>query len=137
MMLYTFGYQLYEPADLWEACDRNDVDAVIDVRRSAVSKKPGWGLSDLSSDERYEHRPDLGNVRGAENTWEPVSVPEAEAALENLSQRMQRGETLLLLCAEPRCFEITDQGHRVIHCHRYVIAQRLQALTDCRVRHLL
>jgi len=125
-VLWTYGTGSGWPADLWAACDRNRIRAVVDVRREAISRKPGWGGDDLCANARYEHRPELGNARHAKTAWEPVDPEAAARVLEALALRIIGGETMLLLCAEA-------DPH---YCHRAEIARRLSAKTGCEVRHL-
>jgi len=99
---------------------------VIDVRRRPTACRIAFRRETLECAlPRYESYPELGNAGSAE-TWVVADGDAVNTCLEALARRIQAGEQLLLLCAEP---DPRD-------CHREQIAAVLSLRTGSVVQHL-
>jgi len=127
---YTYGYQDKPVGELERIIEHNHIGLVADVRARPYSARPEFRRENLAARvAHYEHIHALGNSGGldtADGRWEPASKREAQEALVAMSLRIHQGESVLLLCAEPRAEQ----------CHRSAIADRLRGMTGCEVRHL-
>lgn len=124
--LFTIGYQRLSVEQLVAILDANEIDLVVDVRRSAWSARIEWRSPALVADigrDRYWHRPDLGNAKGYQGTgWLQIDRLKADRAIEEIRGLLSEGKRICLLCME------VDYSL----CHRRMVAA---CVTD-QVRHL-
>lgn len=128
MILYTLGYGNMRP-DAFDAL----VPAgafIIDVREKAwCGHQPAYRRDALGTrfHLRYKHVTELGNHGRQPDCWQPFDENAATVEIFKLVRLLQRGATLLLLCAE--------RDHT--HCHRTLVAQAIaQHIPELEIRHL-
>ena len=114
--LFTIGYQRLTPDQLLEIMEREQIDLVIDVRRRAFSRIPGWSgpaLIPVIGREKYWHRPALGNHKNMTTPgWQMIDRVKADAAIEEIKELLKEGKRVCILCLEP---EYAD-------CHRWMVS---------------
>ena len=129
-ILFTVGYEGSDVRSLIRALRQNDVEEVVDVRLTPVSRKPGFSKTALASalvleGIAYSHEPDLGcpkDIRIAYRRTDDfgayarsyrrrVLVP-AAAVVEALAHAAS-SKRLCLLCFERNASE----------CHRSIVAE--------------
>ncbi len=131
MVLLTVGYEGRTAGELVAVLADADVDVLVDVRLTPLSRKPGLSKRQLANalaaaGVDYLHLPALGNPRDNREAFrqgDPRSrarfraslrTPQARAALDELRSRI-REERVALLCfeREPDC------------CHRQLVSDDL------------
>jgi uncharacterized protein (DUF488 family) len=141
--LATIGYEGLSVDDLIAALTANGVEILVDVRLSALSRKPGLSKKGLAArlhaaGIEYMHLPQLGNPRDNRDAFRrgdaaavavyraALRTPEGQAALDQLHLMAARRRVALL------CFE-----HDAARCHRSMIADALvQAGAVTTIAHL-
>ncbi|MFD1704079.1 DUF488 family protein [Methylopila henanensis] len=143
--LFTIGYEGATPSALADALVEAGVEVLVDVRAVANSRRPGFSKRALAAglDERgvgYLHLRALGTPadgraaaragRHAEMRAifeEHLRTEGAQGELRDLKELVRNGRRLCLLC-----FEREPE-----HCHRQMIAERVDAtLDDVTIAHL-
>jgi uncharacterized protein (DUF488 family) len=126
--LMTIGYEKLTQESFFRLLQKNKVSMLVDVRESAVSRRPGFGKTALrqsmaSLGIQYEHIAELGCLQDLR----PQDHVDQEWALELLGDSMRR-ERVCLMCSEA--------DHKV--CHRSVVVDEVidRQTEDVRVRHL-
>ncbi len=140
---FTLGYQKLSARSLLRILKTNGVQILIDVRRNAVSRKPGFSKQALETTVakagiEYVHLPSLGTPPAIRDYY--CRVGNVEVALERYGQYIRSRRNHLKLLAHMVasrtyclfCLE-SDPGS----CHRSVLADELEKLTKCRAIHLL
>jgi uncharacterized protein (DUF488 family) len=143
MALITVGYEGRTAAELVSAVADAGVGVLVDVRLTAVSRKPGLSKRQLANALKvagveYLHLPALGNPkdnRDAFRQGDPSSrarfqallhTPSAQVALDELSSRAHEERVALL------CFE-----READCCHRQLVSDDLlRRDPDLGVRHI-
>jgi uncharacterized protein (DUF488 family) len=129
--VYTIGYEGRSPADFDAALVEAGVTTLVDVRRRAMSRKPGFAKTALrtrlaESGIGYVHLPDLGvplevfHLRKQRNHGPLLAaydqyLPEAAEAVDHVLTIIAN-ETACLMCFE----------EEVDRCHRSVLTRHLQ-----------
>ena len=132
--LATIGYEGTTVAEFLATLRKARIDLVVDVRAVAMSRRPGFAKTALSTNLReagieYLHFRRLGTPaegRAAARSGrhaemqrifgEQLRTPEAQEELQRLSELVQAGRRVCILCFE------ADPAH----CHRRLVAQALQ-----------
>jgi uncharacterized protein (DUF488 family) len=142
--LFTIGYEAATPAALGDALAGAGVELLVDVRAVANSRRPGFSKRALAAgvDERgigYLHLRALGTPaegraaaragRHAEMKAIFAEQLETAAAKEDLAALIEMTRSGRRLCL--LCFEREPE-----HCHRMMIAERVEAAADVRIEHL-
>ena len=141
--LYTIGYQGKTPEQLLELLKANGVEQLVDVRRNALSRKPGFTKKRLAeacgeAGIAYHHLPALGvpkELRPKSNTpaayarflahYAQVLLPAEQATAQQLAAlALERSSALLCFEADLNC------------CHRVPLAEEISRLTGLPVVHL-
>lgn len=131
MVLLTVGYEGRTAEELVGAVAEADVDVLVDVRLTPLSRKPGLSKRQLAealaaAGVEYVHLPALGNPRDNRDAFRQgdprsrarfralLDTPQAQSALGQLRSRV-REERVALLCfeREPGC------------CHRQLVSEDL------------
>ncbi len=129
--ILTFGYGNRKDYDKFlSSLEQFEVSYVIDVRlkpRAWSRKWYGDAIAKFCDSHNicYFSKSALGNTSGCQN-WVPPNQEEAEQSLAEVADLLHQGN-VLLLCAE------LDSAR----CHRVEVAQKLQALTQASIHHLL
>jgi uncharacterized protein (DUF488 family) len=143
--LFTIGYEGATPSALADALSGAGVEVLVDVRAVANSRRPGFSKRALAAgvDERgvgYQHLRGLGTPaegRAAARAGRHdemrrifeahLETEQAKEDLHALGDLVRNGRKLCLLC-----FEREPE-----HCHRAMIAERIDAaLDEVTVEHL-
>lgn len=131
----SVGYEGRDVDDLLAALRPHHVDALIDVRLTPLSRKPGLSKTALAAalgthGIRYLHLRALGNPkdnRALLRTGDPSSrnrftallrAGDGAQALQHVAELLQT-QTVALLCFE----------HNHEHCHRQLIVDQLRRVT--------
>lgn len=142
--LSTIGYEQASQAAVIGALREARVELLVDVRAVAASRRPGFAKRQLQAGLEaagigYLHLRGLGTPKagrlavraGRPAAMRPIfeahlATPEAQHELARLATLVREGQHLCLLCLErdPR------------HCHRAIIAERLQGDLGIAVHHL-
>ena len=141
--LLTIGYQNRTVDDLVDTLRAAEVKALVDVRLTPLSRKPGLSKNGLATRLRevgidYLHLPALGNPRDNRDAYrrgdeaavakyrDVLRTPEGQAALDQLVRLATQKRVALM------CFE-----HDAAECHRSMVADALmRAETISQVVHL-
>lgn len=141
-VFFTIGYQHYTVPSILRTLRRNRVTLLVDVRQNPVSRKRGFSRRRLGTELRanginYAHYPCLGtpsairerycrtrDVAGALRAY-ATYLAGKEKCLQSLIE-LAREERFCLLCLESEASL----------CHRFVIAEKLKAMTRCHPVHL-
>ena len=139
---FTLGYQNLSARSLLEILRSNRVQILIDVRRNALSRKPGFSRQALETTLtkagiEYVHLPNLGTPPSIRNYY--CRVGNVELALEQYGQYIssRKNELKLLMdmvTSRTYCLLCLESDPR--RCHRSVLAGELEKLTKCRATHL-
>jgi uncharacterized protein (DUF488 family) len=139
VQLFTLGYEGLTPDGYFDIIQAAGVETLVDVRRTPLSRKPGYSKKRLaeaaqSRGVRYEHMVTLGTPRDVlydyradhnhaefDRRFREYLDTQSEA-IAQLAELVQR-EVCCLLCveADPR------------HCHRTVVAEYVRARIRCEV----
>ena len=128
--ILTFGYGNRKNYDeLLRYLKQFNVTYVIDLRLTPRAWSRKWYGSEIeklcnAQNVKYISKTALGNTSGNSN-WIPPNELEAQVALSEIS-KLAQSQTTLLLCAELKPSQ----------CHRVMVAQKLQALTNVNVKNL-
>ncbi len=133
MMLLTVGYEGRTTEELMGVLTDADVNVLVDVRLTPLSRKPGMSKRQLADaltavGVEYLHLPALGNPRDNRDAFRQgdprgrarfralLDAPQAQSALDELRSRLQE-DRVALLCfeREPNC------------CHRQLVSENLLA----------
>lgn len=145
--IYTVGYQGREWDEFITLLKDNDIDLLIDVRKSNKSQyKPAFSgstMRDRLEKERiaYWHQPQLGvdyqirkpyiegyiDTNGFEGWYEWSVFEEEEFDLEAFAEKVEGKGIPALMCMERHA---TPAGDQDIHCHRDLLADHLAEITD-------
>ncbi|MEM9544233.1 MAG: DUF488 domain-containing protein [Cyanobacteria bacterium P01_E01_bin.42] len=129
-LILTFGYGNRSSYDaLAKYVQEFKIDCLIDVREKPRAWSRKWYGEQIEKfcQERgleYLSETALGNVSGT-NHWISPAPEEAERVLQDIAKKNE-SRTVLLLCAE--------MDHR--RCHRVEVAEKLQELINCPIKHL-
>lgn len=145
MTLFTIGYQETTPDRVNDALKAAGVALLVDVRAVAASRRPGFSKRQLAAGVAaigidYLHLRGLGTPAdgrlaaraGRHDDMRRIfdahlATPEADLELEHLISLVAAGQPVCLLCFE----------RHAGHCHRRIIAERLQARLGIEVTDLL
>ncbi len=143
--LFTIGYQGRTLAQLIQTLQENAITVLCDVRRNAISRKPGFSKAVLQSaleaaGIRYVHLPELGTDSkdrppAGDNSYLTIAFftkymlqlreePKKQEALQHIKVLMYRNRVALM------CFE-----KNVEECHRKIIFNEILG-TGKEERHL-
>jgi uncharacterized protein (DUF488 family) len=129
--LMTIGYEGRTSGELLSALVQADVTALVDVRLTPLSRKPGLSKRPLANqleqaNIRYVHMPALGNPRENRDAFRQgvtqsrtrfralLRTPDAQEALGELRSLVYERRVVLL------CFE-----HDAATCHRLIVSDAL------------
>lgn len=142
--LYTIGYQGATVADFLDALTDAGVTLLVDVRRIASSRRPGFAKSALAANLEkagiaYRHLRSVGTpadgraaARSGDHAGmkriflEHLATDEAQAGLAELEALLGTSERVCIMCFED------DPAH----CHRTLVADALQHRMPLAVEHL-
>ena len=142
--LFTIGYEQAKSDAVIGELKRAKVALVVDTRAVAASRRPGFSKRQLAAglDEAgigYLHLQKLGTPKEGRDAAHSghldkmfkiyerhLKTPEAHEQLDELTQIVQSGRPVCLLCYE------RDVGH----CHRKRIAELICERTGVEVEHL-
>lgn len=133
-VFYTIGYEGRTVAGFMNELIRHGVRTIIDVRRNAYSRKPGFSGQRLESlacgvSIAYEHMPELGiesSQRAQLQTHDDYTalftryradLPARRVALERLKESCAGSDAAALMCFEKD----------IETCHRNVLREHLEA----------
>ena len=143
MSINTIGYEGATPEDFVRTLQIAEVGLVIDIRDRAQSRRPGFSkaaLEHLLSDAgiRYVHYRELGDPKEGRDAARAndivkfrsifsrvLETTEAQQALQKVIEAAEQNSICLL------CYE-RDQTH----CHRKLVADKIEVMTGKRARHL-
>ena len=133
---YTIGYQGHVIESFVGSLATAQVNFVLDVRRTPLSRKPGFSKNVLArhlaaAEIGYAHRVDLGTPHELREQVRRTKEYEAFLAAYRAYLLKNEGalhEALPLLHAHRVCLLCFEQ--RVDECHRLVVAQELMRLDD-------
>jgi uncharacterized protein (DUF488 family) len=140
---FTLGYQKLSERSLLNILRANGIQVLIDVRRNAVSRKPGFSKQALETaltkaGIEYVHLPTLGTPPTIRDYY--CRVGNVELALERygqyLASRKDRLKLLMNVVAS-RTYCLLCLESDPASCHRSVLAEELEKLTKCRAIHLV
>ena len=144
-VLYTIGYQASTVADFLRTLSEAGVQLLIDVRRVASSRRPGFAKTALkanldSAGIEYRHLRSVGtpadgraaaragNHAGMKKIFlEHLQSAEAVEGLRELRDLLEGPMTVCIMCFE----------HDPMHCHRSLVATALQDTMPLQVVHLI
>jgi uncharacterized protein (DUF488 family) len=144
MTLFTIGYEQARSAAVIDELKRAGVGLIVDTRAVAASRRPGFSKRQLAAglDEAgigYLHLQKLGTPKDGRDAARSgnlgklfdiyekhLATPQAREQLDELTQIVQSGQPVCLLCYE------RDVGH----CHRKRIAELICERTGVQVAHL-
>jgi uncharacterized protein (DUF488 family) len=144
MTLFTIGYEQAQSAAVIDELKRAGVSLIVDTRAVAASRRPGFSKRQLAAglDEAgigYLHLQKLGTPKDGRDAARSgnlgklfdiyekhLATPQAREQLDELTQIVQSGQPVCLLCYE------RDVGH----CHRKRIAELICERTGVQVAHL-
>jgi len=142
-MLNTIGYEGATPADFVKTLKLAQIGTVIDIRDRAQSRRAGFSKTALSqilaeAGIGYIHYKELGDPKEGREAARANDIPrfrrifsevleteEAKSALKKVIETAE-DEAVCLLCYE------RDETH----CHRKLVADRIEAMTGKKARHL-
>jgi uncharacterized protein (DUF488 family) len=143
--LFTIGYQETTPDRVHDALKAAGVALLVDVRAVAASRRPGFSKRQLAAGVAtigvdYLHlrglgTPADGRLAARSGRYDDMrrifdahlATPEADLEMEHVASLVASGQPLCLLCFE----------RHAEHCHRRIIAERLQARLGIEVTDLL
>lgn len=145
--LYTIGYQGRDWDEFVALLKDNDIDLLIDVRKSNKSQyKPAFSgdtMRDRLDEEgiTYWYQPQLGvdyqirkpyiegyiDTSGFEGWYEWSVFEEEEFDLEGFAEKVEGEGTPALMCMERHA---TPEGDQDIHCHRDLLADHIAEITN-------
>ena len=144
-VLYTIGYQATTVPDFLATLTDAGVELLVDVRRVAMSRRPGFAKSSLRANLaeagiEYLHLRAVGTPaegRAAAHAGhhekmkriflDHLETEEAQNGLAELQQLLQSPRPLCIMCFE----------HDPTHCHRTFVADALSQRMKLRVVHLM
>jgi uncharacterized protein (DUF488 family) len=144
MTLFTIGYEQARSTAVIDELRRAGVGLIVDTRAVAASRRPGFSKRQLAAglDEAgigYLHLQKLGTPKDGRDAARSgnlgklfdiyekhLATPQAREQLDELTQIVQSGQPVCLLCYE------RDVGH----CHRKRIAELICERTGVQVAHL-
>lgn len=142
--LFTIGYQSTTVAEFLRALTDNNVELLVDVRRIASSRRPGFAKSSLranleSAGIAYEHLRSVGTpaegraaARAGKHeemkqiVLEQLATDEGQGGLDELERIIASGQRTCIMCFE----------HDHTHCHRTLVAAALGKRMPLKVVHL-
>ena len=142
--LFTIGYQGATVADFLDTLTGAGVELLVDVRRIASSRRPGFAKSALAANLatvniEYRHLRSVGTpadgraaARAGDNAGmraiflEHLATEEAQHGLAELEALLASGRPTCIMCFED------DPAH----CHRTIVAEALQKRMTLKVEHL-
>src|SRR6266446_8292120 len=142
--MFTIGYEGLTPSEFTTTLARAGVERIVDVRELAVSRRPGFAKSALTTSLfdagiAYTHVPALGCPREIRHAyredlnWKRYTkrfcayLETRHSDLEKLLELVQRERCCLL------CYEADFN-----FCHRFFVAERLRSFAPgIRVNHLI
>jgi uncharacterized protein (DUF488 family) len=143
--LFTIGYEQARSAAVFNELKAAKVELLVDVRAVSSSRRPGFSKRQLAAglDEKgigYLHLRALGTPKEGrlaarsgdlEALWrifeKHLKTPEAKEELDELTQIVESGRRVCLLCYE----------RDVNHCHRHRVAELVQERTGASVKNLM
>ena len=146
--IYTIGYQGRDWESFAETLQNNEIDVLIDIRKSAQSQHKPEFSGDVLGDRlseigiNYRHIPELGVdyvVRSPYidgwmdhdcfEGWYQWSIRENEDDFDLLSfvDALEQKGKPALLCMEQYAEPMRDQDH---YCHRHYLAEILQSIVE-------
>ena len=125
--LYTLGYRQRDSMSRLEKLVADNV-IVLDIRYSPRSRCPEWSRKRLAErfEGRYRHVPELGNVNYRSPELPIQLAHEFDGLWSVLFWVVNNRSDVCLLCA---CADVAG-------CHRWVVADLVQAACACTVVHL-
>lgn len=142
-MLNTIGYEGATPSDFVQTLKMAEIGTVIDIRDRAQSRRPGFSKTVLSQTLAdagigYVHYKELGDPKEGREAARANDIPRfrkifskvleseaAKAALQKVIETADVGVICLL------CYERDET-----HCHRKLVADKIEAMTGKKARHL-
>jgi uncharacterized protein (DUF488 family) len=142
-MLATIGYEGARPDDFVGTLQLVDIQMVVDIRDRAQSRRPGFSKSALRENLEqngigYVHLKELGDPKDGRDAARSgdlakfqriyagvLKTQQAAEALDKIAE-LAKGMNVCLLCYE--------RDHH--ECHRKIVADHLESVTGCKVRHL-
>lgn len=141
--IYTMGYSGTSVGGFLEACSRNGIKQILDVRNNPWSRKPGFSKKALSEHCRrarieYLNIPELGAPRELRKDlagpgsrmdlldyYQNVILPERRPEIDRAIEYIRRAPTALV------CLEADPA-----ECHRSRLADELARVSGLTVEHL-
>lgn len=137
----TIGYQGKEISDFVQELLECGVETLVDVRRKAISRKPGFSKSRLrdvleAAGIEYRHFPDLGMPEQLMPKRNLTDNSEILAAYEKQLWAHSESIQHIIDCATNGkiCLLCFEADHHI--CHRGVLANHLTEEAGFEVRHL-
>jgi uncharacterized protein (DUF488 family) len=127
MIIYTFGYQGFQPDELRQkAAELGAV--VVDTRMSAYSRHAGWTRHNLMRvlDSYLYAGKEFGNVN-YKKAGAAIEIADLKTGIERVRPFFVQNRPVILLCG---CWSWAT-------CHRTVIAKALQSEFGGEVKHLV
>ena len=143
--MFTIGYQATTMPAFLRALTDAGVKLLVDVRRVASSRRPGFAKTSLKANLAtvgidYLHLRSIGTPadgRAAARAGhhdvmkqvyrEHLETEEAREGMAQLSALLDEGQPLCIMCFE----------HDPTHCHRLLIVEELSKQRKLEVRHLI
>jgi uncharacterized protein (DUF488 family) len=142
-MFATIGYEKCTPEDFLGTLQANRISVLVDIRERAQSRRPGFSKTALSkamneAGIEYAHFRALGDPKAGRDAArageyeifrsifaEVMSSQPARDALSEI-ENLAKAKRICLMCYE--------RNHH--HCHRKIVAERLEQLLGCNSVHL-
>ena len=143
MAIYTIGYEGASVESFLEACRRNGIARILDVRNNPWSRKAGFSKKALAeacaeAGIEYRHLPELGIPRAER---QKLDTPEAKQALLDRyekeilpPQREAVAQALALVQEKPTALLCLEADPNL--CHRGRLAQALARISGLPIQHL-
>ncbi|MBD3371447.1 MAG: DUF488 family protein [Candidatus Coatesbacteria bacterium] len=142
--LYTIGYQGRSLDDFLALLEREEISCIVDVRKNAISRKPGFSKTKLkdalkNKDISYIHIGSLGieskyrkNLTAKKDYlslfkyYKHNILPQQQKEITNLIQMAQKKRLALL------CYEYDPDI-----CHRSIIAEQVCKYSTINLHHII
>jgi len=130
--LFSIGYESYDPQTFFLRLKMSDVDCLVDVRKSPISRKKGFSKRQLDeaanrNSIRYVHFGDLGapkELREELKTTRNYDLFFEKYREHLLDHDESLGELINLIGNSRSCIMCLE--HSCLHCHRRVLIETLQ-----------
>ncbi len=142
-MLSTIGYEKCTTEDFVATLQARQIDVLVDIRERAQSRRPGFSKTALSkavseAGIEYIHLRELGDPKAGREAARAGMIEKFRNIFSEVlaSESAQEALSAIAVLARSKriCLMCYERDHR--HCHRKIVAERLEVSLGCKSVHL-